>query len=165
MKNSLASHLIKKFTRAFLLAFAISQINDTASAALYAPGDIVTNLTFYARRSFTRPDGTFVSAGSQVKIKDFAGRVVFLEWFAVWCPFCTAAVPQVDTGIVDWFASGKTRRVPDSRTDRARGRRRDFRRAPRTNPQYRCPPAALLRCRTDTTPRTIRGTRRVRRSP
>ena len=105
MKNSLASHLIKKFTRTFLLAFAISQINDTASAALYAPGDIVTNLTFYARRSFTRPDGTFVSAGSQVKIKDFAGRVVFLEWFAVWCPFCTAAVPQVDTGIVDWYAA------------------------------------------------------------
>lgn len=105
MKNSLASHLIKKFTRVLLIAFAVMQFNDTASAALYAPGDIVTNLTFYARRSFTRPDGTFVPAGSQVKVKDFAGRVVFLDWFAVWCPYCTAAVPQVETGIVDWYAA------------------------------------------------------------
>jgi len=29
--------------------------------------------------------------------------VVFLEWFAVWCPFCVAAAPQVETGIVDWY--------------------------------------------------------------
>lgn len=105
MKNSFAVRLVKKLSRALLLAFALTQFSNTASAALYAPGDIVTNLTFYARRSFTRPDGTFVPAGSQVKVKDFAGRVVFLDWFAVWCPYCTAAVPQIETGIVDWYAA------------------------------------------------------------
>ena len=77
----------------------------TAKAALYAPGDIVTNLTFTARRSFPRPDGRMVNAGEQVGIKDFPGHIIFLEWFAVWCPFCQAAVPQVDAGIVDHYAA------------------------------------------------------------
>lgn len=88
-------------TAAMLLSSAAPQLN----AALYAPGDTVTNLTFVARRSFTRPDGTVIPAGTQVGIRDLAGRILFLEWFAVWCPFCQAAVPQVDSGIVDWYAS------------------------------------------------------------
>lgn len=40
-----------------------------------------------------------------MRLSDFAGRVVFLEWFAVWCPYCVAAAPQVETGIVKWYAS------------------------------------------------------------
>ena len=74
-------------------------------AALYQVGDVVTNFTFVARQEFTRPDGTVVPAGATVHIQDFAGQIVFLEWFAVWCPFCQAAVPQVKTGIVDYYAS------------------------------------------------------------
>ena len=105
MTNIFASRRIKTWLRAFLLTLGIAHVSDTASAALYQPGDIVTNLAFYARRAFTRPDGTAVPAGAQVGIKDFAGRVVFLEWFAVWCPYCQAAVPQVDAGIVDWYAA------------------------------------------------------------
>ena len=74
-----------------------------AHADLYGPGDTVTNLTFIARRAFMRPDGTLVPAGAPVGIYDFPGRILFLEWFAVWCPFCQAAVPQIDAGIVDWY--------------------------------------------------------------
>ncbi len=34
-----------------------------------------------------------------MSLHDFAGKVVFLEWFAWWCPYCQAAAPQIETGI------------------------------------------------------------------
>ena len=42
-------------------------------------------------------------AGATVGIRDFAGKIVFLEWFAVWCPYCVAAAPQVTAGIVNYY--------------------------------------------------------------
>jgi len=103
MKNSSPRHIVKKMMGALLLALAVAN-GETARAALYQPGDIVTNFTLTARRQFTRPDGTTVPAGAPVRIKDFPGHVVFLEWFAVWCPYCVAAAPQVGTNIVNWYA-------------------------------------------------------------
>jgi len=96
---------IKRWTRMLLLALAVTQGGEPAQAAPYQVGNIVTNFTLVARRPFTRPDGTGVPAGATVRLSDFAGRIVFLEWFAVWCPFCVAAAPQVETGIVDWYAA------------------------------------------------------------
>lgn len=104
MKYSSPLRFITKWLGALSLALAVAH-SETALAAHYQPGDIVTNLAFIARQQFTRPDGTVVPAGAQVHINDFAGRVVFLEWFAVWCPYCVAAAPQVKTGIVDWYAA------------------------------------------------------------
>jgi len=100
--------------RSILLALAMLVTADTAPAALYQVGDTVTNLTFSARRQFTRPDGVIVPAGAQAKIQDFPGHIIFIEWFAVWCPFCQAAVPQVDADIVDWYESrgGNPQGVP-----------------------------------------------------
>lgn len=100
--------------RRCLMALALITVLDSASAATYRVGDTVTNFTFVARRQFTRADGTTVPAGGQVNLTDFAGRIVFLEWFAVWCPFCVAAAPQVETGIVDWYAArgGNPQGVP-----------------------------------------------------
>lgn len=92
-------------TLRWLLALALIMVLDSASAATYRVGDTVTNFTFVARKPFTRADGTPVPAGGQVKLTDFAGRIVFFEWFAVWCPFCVAAAPQVETGIVDWYSA------------------------------------------------------------
>jgi thiol-disulfide isomerase/thioredoxin len=88
-----------------LLTLAVTQGGELAQAAIYKTNDIVTNFTFVARRQFTRPDGTIVPAGSAVQLSDFTGRIVFLEWFAVWCPYCVAAAPQVKTGIADWYAA------------------------------------------------------------
>ncbi len=105
MKTKIAIQLLNHWARALLLALAITLGSETANAALYQVGDTVTNLTFIARRQFTRPDGVIVPAGAQAKLQDFAGRIVFLEWFAVWCPYCTAAEPQIDAGIVDWYAA------------------------------------------------------------
>lgn len=96
---------LKHWTRMLLLTLALTQGIESAHAATYRVGDIVTNFTFAARRQFTRPDGTIVPPGGAVRLSDFAGRIVFLEWFAVWCPFCVAAAPQVDVGITDWYAN------------------------------------------------------------
>jgi thiol-disulfide isomerase/thioredoxin len=88
-----------------LLTLAVSPAAQLAEAATYQVGQTVTNFSFVARRQFTRPNGTIAPAGSVVQLSDFAGRIVFLEWFAVWCPYCVAAAPQVKTGIVDWYAA------------------------------------------------------------
>lgn len=99
------TRLIQHWTRTLFLALAVNYGSDFAQAATYRVGDTVTNFSFIARRQFTRHDGVVVPAGATVRIHDFAGRIVFLEWFAVWCPFCVAAAPQVETGIVDWYAA------------------------------------------------------------
>lgn len=99
------TRLLKNCARMLLLALALTQTIQPAEAATYQVGQTVTNFSFAARRQFTRHDGTVVPAGATVRLADFAGRIVFLEWFAVWCPYCVAAAPQVDTGIVDWYAA------------------------------------------------------------
>lgn len=99
------TRLLKPWTRMLLLALALTSGGEPAQAATYRTNDIVTNFTLVARKQFTRPDGTVVAPGATVNLTDFAGRIVFLEWFAVWCPFCVAAAPQVETGIVDWYAA------------------------------------------------------------
>lgn len=99
------TQFLKDWTRTLLLMLAVAQGGELAQAATYKTNDIVTNFTFVARKQFTRPDGTIAPAGSTVRLSDFAGHIVFLEWFAVWCPFCVAAAPQVETGIVDWYAA------------------------------------------------------------
>ena len=105
MKRLFMTSLSKNWPCSLLLVLPVILGSQTTEAALYQPGDTVTNLTFVARRQFTRPDGAVLPAGAEVGIQDLAGHILFLEWFAVWCPFCQAAVPQVDTGIVDWYES------------------------------------------------------------
>ena len=105
MKNAIKNRLIKNATVA-LVAVAVSQAVEPATATTtYQAGDVVTNFSFVARRPFTRLDGTVVPAGTRVRIQDFAGTIVFLEWFAVWCPYCVAAAPQVEAGIVAHYAT------------------------------------------------------------
>ena len=109
MKTMLV-RLAKKIARPLLLALTIMSAGEfrAAAAAIFtttAPNNIATNFSFIARKAFTRPDGTTAAAGSRVYIRDFAGRIVFLEWFAVWCPYCVAAATQVKTGIEDWYSS------------------------------------------------------------
>lgn len=96
---------IKHWTQILVLALLLAEMGSAAHAARYRVGDTVTNFTFVARKEFMRPDGTVAPAGSAVHLSDFEGRIVFLEWFAVWCPYCVAAAPQVDAGIAKWYAA------------------------------------------------------------
>ncbi len=77
--------------RAPLLRFAL--LASVLSAAplgaqsRYQVGDVVASFSLTDR-----------ATGRAVTLKDFAGKIVLLEWFAWWCPFCQAAAPQVESG-------------------------------------------------------------------
>lgn len=58
----------------------------------YKAGDIVEDFTLTDR-----------ATGMPVRLSDYSGKIVFLEWFAHWCPFCVAAAPQVETGVVQYY--------------------------------------------------------------
>ncbi len=84
------NHALKILSIATLFVFAIS-----AQAQRYNAGDIVQNFTL-TNRATNQP----------VSLHDFEGKIVFLEWFAYWCPFCQAAASQTETGIVQHYANG-----------------------------------------------------------
>lgn len=54
------------------------------SAATYQVGDIVTNFTLIARHQFSNDAGQVFDANAPVQLSDFAGKIVFVEFFAVW---------------------------------------------------------------------------------
>lgn len=68
-------------------------VGEAPAATRYGEGDILENFTLTDR-----------ATRQPVQLADFAGKIVFLEWFAWWCPFCQAAAPQVDAGITRWYA-------------------------------------------------------------
>ncbi len=67
-------------------------LTSPGQAELYEVGDRVDNLAFIDR-----------ATGSEVRLRDFEGSVLLLEWFAYWCPFCKMAAPQVRDGIVNYY--------------------------------------------------------------
>ena len=83
---------LPKLALAAVLLFPAS--TTVWSQSRYVAGDIVDNFTLTDR-----------ATGNPVRLSDFTGSIVFLEWFAHWCPFCVAAAPQVDAGIVDHYRS------------------------------------------------------------
>ena len=76
--------------------FAITVASTAFSTAqnLYKKGDIVTDFELVDR-----------ATGKPTRLEDFKGSIVFLEWFAYWCPFCQAAAAEIGPGIVDHFAA------------------------------------------------------------
>ena len=77
-----------------VLLLALAGTALPAQAQRYRTGDTVQNFTLTDR-----------ATGRAVSLADFAGKIVFLEWFAWWCPFCQAAAPQVRSGIVDYYSA------------------------------------------------------------
>ena len=63
-------------------------------ASPYAVGDIISDFSLVRRDD-----------GKPMSRSDFAGKIVFLDWFAWWCPFCQAAAPQLLEGIDQWYAA------------------------------------------------------------
>ena len=93
---------ILKLRTKFLVAFAaLGMLASGEAQTLYRAGDIVADFTLTER-------GT----GKVVSLSDFEGKIVFLEWFTHWCPFCQAAAAVVKPGVVDQFANGNQHGVP-----------------------------------------------------
>jgi thiol-disulfide isomerase/thioredoxin len=78
--------------QAWAVALILLASTTVHAQSRYVAGDIVDDFTLTDR-----------TTGNPVRLSDFAGSIVFLEWFAHWCPFCVAAAPQVDAGIVDHY--------------------------------------------------------------
>lgn len=77
------------------LATALLTLGWTTShAALYKVGDIVENFTLRNR-----------ATGQPMALSEFEGKIIVLDWFAWWCPFCQAAAPQLLEGIDHWYQS------------------------------------------------------------
>lgn len=97
-------NILVPFFRHPLLAFSLLFLAASGPAwgQLYRSGDIVQNFTLTDR-----------ATGQPVSLYDLEGKVVFLEWFAWWCPFCQAAAADIGPQIVDYFedAGGNTNGV------------------------------------------------------
>jgi hypothetical protein len=52
-----------------------------APAALYKMGDIVTNFTLINRLAWTNESGRAFEPGSPLRLSDFGGKVLFMEFF------------------------------------------------------------------------------------
>ncbi len=89
MSTRLLKHVI-----GWALAVVLAPAWTAHGATRYQAGDVVEDFTLIDR-----------TTRQPVRLTDLAGKIIFLEWFAWWCPFCQAAAPQVHSGIVDWYSS------------------------------------------------------------
>jgi thiol-disulfide isomerase/thioredoxin len=85
---------MKTFLGRLLLVAALCGVCMPGRAALYTVGAVVENFSLTDR-----------ATGKPVQLTDFAGKIVVLDWFAWWCPFCQAAAPQLLSGIDEWYAA------------------------------------------------------------
>lgn len=89
------AHSLPSILPALTLALALTAVvpaRPAAAATLYRVGDTVEDFSLVNR-----------ATGQPMRLSEFAGRIVVLDWFAWWCPFCQAAAPQLLSGIKDHY--------------------------------------------------------------
>ena len=84
---------MKTLKTLFPLGVGLAVVLGSSEAAVYQKGQRVENFTLIDR-----------SNGKPVQLTDFAGKIVVLDWFAWWCPYCQAAAPQLYEGIDQWYS-------------------------------------------------------------
>lgn len=94
---------MKLFNRFVIVLSILAACAPSIFAQQYQVGDIVENFALNDRET-----------GKPVDLTDFEGAVIFIEWFAHWCPFCKAAAAQTGPGITEYFGSrqGNSNGVP-----------------------------------------------------
>jgi len=59
----------------------LASIEGSQAAQYYRAGDFVQDFTLHTRRAWTNHAGRFFWPGAAVRLSDFAGHVVFFEFF------------------------------------------------------------------------------------
>lgn len=78
-------HLLRRvFWLGLLSSTLFNGLVSSTQAAVYKVGDIVSNFTLYARRPITNDLGQVTPVGSPVRLTDFSGKIVFVEFFYYW---------------------------------------------------------------------------------
>ncbi len=83
-----------KVTTQLLIVLSVFVFTSIGHSQMYEVGDIVENFTLTDRVT-----------NQPVSLYDMEGKVIFLEWFAHWCPFCQAAAADIGPGITDYYNS------------------------------------------------------------
>ena len=81
-----------KAPKQLLIALSVFVFTSIGHSQVYEVGDIVENFTLTDR-----------ATNQPVSLYDMEGKVIFLEWFAHWCPFCQAAAADIRPGITDYY--------------------------------------------------------------
>ena len=82
-----------KMTRLLnLLSLSFALAAARLEAQIYPVGSVVSDFTLTNR-----------ATGQPIRLSDYAGKIVLIEWFAHWCPFCRAAAPEIETEIVEYY--------------------------------------------------------------
>lgn len=77
-----------------IAALFLSPLLSLASqAATYKVGEVVTEITNLVDRA----------TGQPVPVSQLEGKILFIDFFAHWCPVCQAAAPQILTEIDQWY--------------------------------------------------------------
>ena len=67
---------------ALLLALAfVTALESVCAQTNYQVGQTVTNFSLYTRRQWTNEAGRVFSPGTPMRLSDFAGQIVFFEFF------------------------------------------------------------------------------------
>ena len=81
MKTSRDWPLIGSLTARRLVASILLMSALASPAATYQPGDVVTDFSFVNRRDWINDLGQLVPAGVPLRLSDFAGKIVFIQFF------------------------------------------------------------------------------------
>lgn len=75
-----------------VIAALVLAASAKASAQVYKLGDVVNNFSYVNR-----------ATGQPVNLTDYAGKIVVIEWFAYWCPFCRSAAPEIEREVIQYY--------------------------------------------------------------
>lgn len=84
---------MKMFRWCFVLVALLRVGMGSLSAATYRIGDVVTEVTNLVDRA----------TGQPVPLSQLEGKILFIDFFAHWCPVCRGAAPQILTEIDDYY--------------------------------------------------------------
>jgi len=84
MKKSVVNVLWGYWGRSVLLGMALMAGGSMGGAQTYGVGDTVEDFELVNRKLWFRDNGEAVQPGDPLRLSDFHGKIVFLEWFAYW---------------------------------------------------------------------------------